>query len=104
MKYTEMTTVLPHFNTLVVNMIQYHVVQYIHNKKIKKKIIWLKSLKVCPSQEVKVLFGSHFILVGLLYFTGNNLFEGVIIQSNYIIKYLVIALVLTWIKMYLPCN
>ncbi len=104
MKYTEMTTVLPHFNTLVVNMIQYHVVQYIHNKKIKKKIIWLKSLKMCTSREVKVLFGSHFILVGLHYFTGNNLFEGVIIQSNYIIKYLVIALVLTWIKMYLPCN
>lgn len=59
MKYTESTTVLPHFNTLVVNMvtIQYHVVQYIHSKKkIKKQIIWLKSLKVCTSQEVKNSF------------------------------------------------
>ncbi len=40
---------------LVVNMIaiQYHVVQYIHNKTIKKNIIWLKFLKVCTSREVK---------------------------------------------------
>ncbi len=39
-KYTEITKTLPYFNTLVVNMIaiQYHVVQYIHNKKIKKRL------------------------------------------------------------------
>lgn len=39
MKYTEITTVLPHFNTLDINMIQYHVVQYIDSKKIKTNII-----------------------------------------------------------------
>ncbi len=47
MKYTEITTVLPHFNTLVVNMvtIQYHVVQYIHSKKNKEKYYFVKRFK-----------------------------------------------------------
>ncbi len=30
----------------------------------------------------------------------NTLFLGVIIQSNYLVKYLVVAIVLTWNKMY----
>jgi len=52
-KYTEITKVLPYFNTLVVNMIaiQYHVVQYIHNKTIKKKIKKFKSVHQSRSKS-----------------------------------------------------